>query len=170
MKAEKWRRRLPKIFLALLIIQIPWFAAVDMIANATSIRTTATVIRLESQDANCTGDQPGVPDWTCDHSDRLYPVYEYYDEEGVRYELDDRFFGEYKENNPLAKLFLKQPGDQVTAYYSEDNPGGALFMSTPLAYTAWLIPIYASVPVLFVYAVWTLLPKLDKFTHSKKRP
>ncbi|HET7640451.1 MAG TPA: hypothetical protein VFK47_17125, partial [Ktedonobacteraceae bacterium] len=68
----------------LLVIQLPWFFVIQSIVNKTQIKTTATVIRIESKDAGCTGDGPGRPDPTCDHSPREYPVYEYYDKTGKR--------------------------------------------------------------------------------------
>lgn len=123
-------------------------------------KTTATVIRIGGIDASCTGDRSGRRDFTCDHSQRLYPVYEYFDSHGQRYVQDDRYFGEYKQGNPLGKLFLKQVGDKVTAYYTHDKPQEVLFMASLYAYAAWLIPVYFAATLFLVLGAIPIARKL----------
>lgn len=156
------RKILLIIGIGLLIIQLPWYFVIQSIVSKTQTKTTATVIRIESIDAGCTGDRPSKPDPTCDHSPREYPVYEYFATSGKRYEQDDRFFGEYKQNNPLRVLFWKDIGDKVTANYTKDKPQDVLFMAGPLAYTAWLIPLYFAVPVLIAFGVLIVIQRLKK--------
>ncbi len=153
MKNYKAQKILLTVSTVILFVQLPWFFVVQAIVNRTQTKTSATVIRIESKDAGCTGDRIGRPDPTCDHSLRQYPVYEYYDVTGKRYEQDDRFFGEYKQNNPIRSLFWKNVGDKVTAYYTKDKPQEVLFMTGPLAYTAWLIPLYLAIPTFIAYVV-----------------
>ncbi len=148
--------------LGLIVIQLPWYLVVQSIVNKTQTKTTATVIRIESKDAGCTGDKSSRPDLTCDHSPREYPVYEYSDASGARYEQDDRFFGEYKQNNPLRGLFWKDIGDKVDVYYTKDKPQEALFMAGPLAYAAWLIPLYIAAPVLIATGFLFVIQRLKK--------
>jgi len=128
--------------------------------NKTQTKTTATVIRIASRDARCTGDRPDRADPTCDHSPREYPVYEYYDSSGKRYEQDDRFLGEYKQNNPLRSLFWKGVGDKTTAYYTKDKPHKVTFMAGPLAYAAWLVPLYVALHTLLIAGALVILQKL----------
>ena len=94
-------RKIQKILLiagvALVVVQVPWYFAVQAYVNKTQNRTTATVVKIVSMDAGCTGDWIGRPDPTCDHSPREYPVYEYYDDRGQKHQQDDRFLGEYKQ-------------------------------------------------------------------------
>jgi len=146
------KRNASKILLivagVLLGLQLPWFFVIQAIVDKTQTKTTATVIRIDRKLANCTGDSPGSPDPTCDHSDIRFPVYEYFDSTGKRYEKSDEYLGEYKENNPLWKVFGKEVGEKVTAYYDKGKPEGAVFMAGPGAYTAWLIPLYLTFPVL----------------------
>jgi hypothetical protein len=162
MSLPKARKILLVIGVGLLLVQIPWFLVIQAIVNKTQVKTVATVIRIESKDAGCTGDRPDRPDSTCDHSPREYPVYEYTDASGKRYEQDDRFFGEYKQNNPIRGLFWKDVGDKVTAYYTKDKPQKVLFMAGPLAYTAWLIPLYVSIPILIAMITLVIIQKLRK--------
>lgn len=162
MALPKTQKILLIIGVGLLLIQLPWFFAIQSIVNTSQVKTVGTVIRIESKDAECTGDRPGRPDPTCDHSPREHPVYEYYDSSGKRYEQDDRFFGEYKRNNPLRGLFWKDVGDKVTAYYPKDKPQEVLFMAGPLAYTAWLIPFYIAIPVFAAFGAILVINKLKK--------
>lgn len=150
------------IGLGLLVVQVFWFIGVQAYANRTLIKTTATVVRVERQYSGC-----AVSQKFCDRSDRLFPIYEYFDQSGKRYLQDDRFFGEYKQNNPLRKIFGKEVGDTVTAYYTNDNPKDVIFMASLTAYTAWLIPLYLSLPFLMVGLVLFLL---DKKKDSRKSP
>lgn len=162
MTLPKSQKILLIISIGLLLIQLPWFFVIQSIVNKSQVKTIATVIRIESNDAGCTGDRPSRPDPTCDHSPREYPVYEYYDNSGKRYEQDDRFFGEYKRNNPMRELFWKDVGDKVNAYYTKDKPQEVLFMAGPLAYTAWLIPFYIAIPVFTAFGVVFVINKLKK--------
>jgi len=162
MSAPKAQKILLIIGVGLLLIQLPWFLVVQAIVNKTQTKTTATVTRIESEDAGCNGDRPGRPDPTCDHSPREYAVYEYHDNTGKKYEQDDRFFGEYKRNNPLRGLFWKDVGDKVTAYYTKDKPQEVLFMAGPLAYTAWLIPLYIAIPTFIALGVISIIQKSKK--------
>lgn len=147
---------------ALIIAQMPWYIAVQAYVNKTQVKTSATVIRIDRKDAGCTGDRAGRPDQTCDHSDRLYPVYEYFDQHGVRHEQDDKFLGEYKENNPLGQLFLKRVGDEVPAYYTKDKPEEVVFMASPYAYTAWLLPLYLAITTVVVWGIVFVINKFKK--------
>ncbi len=162
MVIPKAQKILLVIVVGLLIIQLPWFLVIQSVINNTQAKTTATVIRIESKDAGCTGDRPGRSDPTCDHSPREYPVYEYYDSSGKKYEQDDRFFGEYKQNNPIRGLFWKEVGDKVTAYYTKDKPLEVIFMAGPPAYTVWLIPLYVAIPVLIAATALVIIQKLRK--------
>lgn len=162
MTLPKTRKVLLIIGLGLLLLQLPWFFVVQTMVNRTELKTTATVIRIESTDAHCTGDRQGRSDPTCDHSLQQYPVYEYYDATGKRHEQDDRFFGAYKQNNPLRRLFWKEVGDTATAYYTQEKPQEVLFMASPLAYTAWLIPLYIAGPVFIALAMLVIVQKLKK--------
>jgi hypothetical protein len=148
--------------LVLLVNQPPWYFGVQAFVNKTQTRTTATVIRIESEDARCTGDRPGRPDPTCDRSPREYPVYEYYDKTGKRYEQDDRYFGEYKQNNPIRGLFWKEVDETVTAYYTTGKPEEVLFMASPLAYTAWLIPLYLAIPTIITGSI---IATINRYKH-----
>lgn len=159
MTLKRTQKILLIIGVALLAIQLPWYYAVQAYTNKTQTKTTATVIRIVSEDSGCTGDRPGRLDPTCDHSPREYPVYEYYDDSGQRYEQDDRFFGEYKQNNPIRGLFWKEIGDSVTAYYTTDKPEEVIFMAGPLAYTAWIIPLYLAIPTFIAGGVITIVNK-----------
>lgn len=158
--------KLRKVLLAagitLFAIQLPWFVVVQTLVNRSQIKTTATVIRIERNDAGCTGDKFRRIDPTCDHSYRLFPVYEYYDNSGKRYEQDDRFLGEYKENNPLRSIFGKNVGDKTTAYYSKDKSQEVLFMSGPFSYAAWLIPIFIALPALVLFIVISVYIRLKR--------
>lgn len=162
MKSQKAQKILLVIGVVLLVIQLPWYIVVQAYANKTQYKTIATVIRIDSQATRCTGDRLGRPDSTCDHSDRLYPVYEYFDQQGKRHEQDDRFFGEYKENNPLGKLFLKKVGDKVPAYYTKDRPQEVVFMASPYAYTAWYTPLYIAIPVFIAFGIVFVINRLKK--------
>ena len=160
MDSPKTQKILLIIGAGLLLLQLPWFFIVQSLVEKTQTRTVATVIRIEGTDAGCTGDQQGRSDPTCDHSQRQYPVYEYFDKSGKRYEQDDRFFGEYKQNNPLRRLFWKDVGDSVTAYYTNNKPQEVLFMAGPLAYTAWFIPLYLAAAPLIAAGVLRVFKKL----------
>jgi hypothetical protein len=160
MRIHKARKILLIIGIVLIIVQLPWYVAVQTYAGKTQARTTATVIRLDRKEPGCTGDTYIRPDRTCDHSDRLYPVYEYFDLTGKRYEQDDRFFGEYKEDNPLGKFLQKHVGDTVTAYYTRGKPQEVIFMAGPVAYTAWLLPLYLALPVFIAFAVCYVISRL----------
>jgi hypothetical protein len=162
MTLSKAQKIILVIGIGLLIIQVPWFLVVQSIINKSQVKTIATVIRIESKDAGCTGDRLGRPDPTCDHSPREYPVYDYYDNTGKRYEQDDKYFGEYKRNNPLRGLFWKDVGDKVTAYYTKDKPQEVLFMAGPLAYTAWLIPLYVAILTFITLGILTTIQRLKK--------
>ena len=149
-KAEKI---LKIICLTLLVVQIPWYVTVQIIVNRTQSKTTATVISVQRKSSGC----PFTRNNICDGSDKLIPVYEYYDSKGTRHEVDDRFFGEFKQNNPLRIIFGKEKGDKVTAYYTKTKPDEVLFMTGPFAYTAWLIPLYLtivlSIPLTILYFI-----------------
>jgi len=145
----------------LLLIQLPWFFVVQAIVNRTQTKVTATVVRIENMENGCTGRYRRS---FCDRSPRQYPVYEYFDESGQRYEQDDRFFGEYKQNNPLRKVFWKEVGETVPAYYTNNKPGEALFMGGPFSYAAWLIPLYVAVIVFIAFAALVLVNKLRGLT------
>src|SRR4051812_12656731 len=119
MNSQKAQKILQIVGMVLLVIQLPWYFVIQAFVNKTQNKTTATVIRIERQPSVCSGDRYGRLDPSCDHSDRLYPVYEYFDIHGKRYEQGDRFFGEYKKGNPLGKLFLKKVGDKVPVYYTK---------------------------------------------------
>jgi hypothetical protein len=146
------------LIIGLLVLQVPWYVVIQLYANKTQVKTTATVIRLDKAAADCTGDRRGRPDPTCDHSDRVFPVYEYFDQSGHRYEQDDQYFGEYKENNPLGFL-RKDVGDKVPAYYTKDKPQEVLFMASPYAYTAWLVPLYIASITAAVYGAVIAISK-----------
>lgn len=161
---SKAQRILLIIGIVLLVIQLPWFFIVQSIVDKTQTKTVATVIRIESMGAGCTG-SPSYKrqiDLTCDHSQREYPVYQYYDTSGARHEQDDRFFGEYKRNNPLRGLFWKDVGDTATAYYTKDKPKEVIFMAGPFAYTAWLVPLYVATPMLIASGALVVIQKLRK--------
>ncbi len=162
MSLRKTRKILLIIGGGLLILQIPWYPVAQIIADRTLTKTTATVIRIDHTSANCTGDAVYGYDHTCDHSDRLYPVYAYYDQQGNRYVQDDRFFGEFKQNNPLRKILGKKVGDTVTAYYTKGKPAEVVFMASLTAYSAWLIPLFIAVPILVVDLVLYLIIRFGK--------
>jgi len=151
MNVRKTKKVLSVAVLLLLLVQLPWYLVVQQIVNKTQTKTTATVIRIESKKTICTGDRSNRLDPTCDRSPREYPIYEYFDESGNRLEQNDEFFGEYKQNNPLRVLFWREVGDTVPAYYTKDKPEEVVFMAGPLAYTAWLIPLYLALPVSMGY-------------------
>src|SRR5581483_9950723 len=132
MHAHTVQKILLPIGVGLLALEIPWFVVTQLLVSHSQVKTTATVIRLDHSDANCTGDAIYGYDRTCDHSDVIYPVYAYRDSTGKRHIQDDRYFGAFKQNNPLGKIFRKKVGDTVTAYYSKNNPGSALFMASTL--------------------------------------
>jgi hypothetical protein len=157
MTLQKSQKILLVTGLVLLAVQLPWYFVVQAFVNKTQVQTTATVIRIESAGAGCSGDRVGRPDPTCDHSQKEYPVYEYFDKAGNKYEQDDKFFGEYKKNNPLRGLFWKDVGERVKAYYTEDKPKEVLFMAGPLAYAAWLLPLYIAAPTLITAGIITLI-------------
>ena len=162
MKPRKAHKILLIIAAGFLLLELPWFFVAQLIANRTMTKTEATVIKIVTLDSGCP-DAPGRrQNYLCDHSDRQYPVYEYFDKSGKRYEQDDRFFGEYKERNPLRILFWKDIGDKVTAYYTNDKPQEVLFMAGPAAYTAWIIPLYLAIPVFIVAVVFYIKNKLSK--------
>jgi hypothetical protein len=94
-------------------------------------------------------------------------VYRYTDQQGQRHEHDDRYLDAFKQNNPLGKLFLKQVGDTVPAYYTKDKPDDVTFMASAAAYTAFLIPLYLAVPVLAAYGIALVIPRLDKWVQRK---
>lgn len=154
MKKPKTPKILIIISLLLVVVQIPFY----LYGIKDQVKTTATVIRIDRSGAGCTGDRPGRPDPTCDHSDRLVPVYEYFDSDGNRYEQDDRFFGEYKENNPLRRVFGVEVGDEVPAFYTESNPEQVLFMSSIASWmTSVFLPATAGILLGFVGIVWLLI-------------
>ena len=161
MKIPKGHKLILVIGAGLLVLQVPWFFVMQAIVGKTQTKTVATVIRIESREAGCTGDQAGRVDPTCDHSARQFPVYGYYDAAGRRHEQDDKSFGEYKTNNPLRKLFWKDVGAKVPVYYTTDKPQEALFMAGPLAYTPWLVPLYLAVPMLAVWLIFYIVNKID---------
>jgi|GEM_PF-2471636 len=163
--SPKVRKIILIIGCALLVIQLPWFFVVQAMVTKSRVKTTATVIGIVSEDAGCTGDTAARADSTCDHSARQYPVYAYTDASGHRHEQDDRFFGEYKQNNPLRGLFWKDVGDTVTAYYSKDKPQQVLFMAGPLAYTAWLIPLYSALTLFGGMGIIYAIQKLKKYSR-----
>jgi len=145
------------------IIQIPFY----LYGIKDQVRTTATVIRIDRSDAGCTGDRPYRQDPTCDHSDRLVPVYEYYDLQGNRYEQDDRFFGEYKENNPLIGLLGVELGDEVPAFYTEDNPEQILFMSSIVSWmSSVFLPITAGILLGIIGIVWLFIADIRRSRRS----
>ena len=146
--------------ISLLVLQIPWFFGAQLLAAKQMTKTTATVIRIDGTHTTCTGDSSRRYDLTCDHSQQLYPVYEYTDAQGHRYVQDDKYFGAYKQNNPLGKLFLKHVGDKVTAYYTHNKPEEVLFMASPYAYTAWFIPAYIALPVFLILGMIPIVRKL----------
>ena len=153
MRFRKERKLLLIILGILLLIQLPWYFVVQAIVDKTQVKTVATVIAIGHEAANCTGDayaQDGH-DPTCDHSDRLYPIFSYVDQSGKKHVQSDQFFGEYKQDNPVGKLFGKKVGEKVTAYYSKNQPDKPLFMDSLLAYTAWLIPIFIAILVFVAY-------------------
>lgn len=160
-------RKVQKILLVtgfvLLAVQIPWFFAAQLLASKSQVKTTATVVRIESNGNDCTANSRRS---LCDRSDKQYPVYEFFDEHGTRYEQDDRFFGEYKENNVLGKLFLKQVGDTTTAYYSPGKPQEVLFMASLFAYSAWIIPSYFAALVFLALGLLFLHRKLREHIPS----
>jgi hypothetical protein len=160
LRSDKAPKILAIVGVGLLLLQLPWFFIAQSLVVKSQTKTVATVIRIENMESWCTGDRPGRSDPTCDHSLRQYPVYEYFDLAGQRYEQDDRFFGEYKQNNPLRKLFWRDVGDKVTAYYTPDKPQEVLFMAGPLAYTAWLIPSYLAMCVFLVAILLLIIKKL----------
>lgn len=157
MTLPKARKILLILGLVLLLVQLPWFFVVQHMVNTSEVKTTATVIRIESSGSNCTETTN-----LCDHSPREYPVYAFYDTAGHRQQQDDRYFGEYKQHNPLRALFWKNVGDKVTAYYPKDRPDQVLFMAGPLAYSAWLIPLYIAIPVFFAAGVLYVIQKLRR--------
>ena len=159
MNLNKFRNLLVISIIVLFGIQLPWYFVVQYIVNKTQTKTIATVIRIEIKDAGCSGDLRSKYSVTCDHSKRRYPVYEYFDSTGKKYEQDDRFFGQYKQNNPLKKLLLKKVGDKVPAYYTKNKPQEVLFMASPFAYTAWLIPLYVSFAALVLTGIITFIIK-----------
>lgn len=160
MTVSKIQRKLLLAGIILLVIQIPWFFGAQILASKQMTKTTATVIRIEGIHTHCTGDRSSRRDFTCDHSQRLYPVYEYFDAQGHSYVQDDRYFGEYKQGNPLGRLFLKHVGDKVTAYYTHDKPQEVLFMASPYAYAAWLIPAYLATTLFVVLGIIPIARKL----------
>ena len=157
-------RKAQKILLiigvGLLVLQIPWYFVVLAAGNKTMTKTAATVIRIDRIPSNCYGS-------FCDRSDTLFPVYEYVDQQGRRHEQDDRYFGAFKQNNPLGKLFMKRVGDTVAAYYTKDKPDEVVFMASVAAYTALLIPLYLAVLVLIAYGLVLTVPLLDKLVQRK---
>ena len=138
MTTIKIQRLVRTACIILLLIQVPWYIAIQIIVNKTQSKTTATVINVERKTSSC----PYTRNNICDGSDKLIPVYEYFDTQGIRHEVDDRYFGEFKQNNPLRIIFGKEKGDKVPAYYTKGKPEEILFMTGPFAYTAWLVPIY----------------------------
>lgn len=166
MKLQKTEKVLRIIVLGLLVLQLPWYFLAGWYVSKEMTKTTATVVGYLSGNANCTGDRPGRPDWTCDHSARMRPVYEYHDEAGNRLELDSGHLGEFKANNPLRRFFHKPVGGQVTVYYNKGEPYAATFMDSPFAYAGWLLPLYAAlhfaVPLAAVYAIRKL--------HDRAKP
>jgi hypothetical protein len=147
----------------LLVIQIPWFFGATAIADKQMVKTTATVIRVDSVYVG-RGSARSVSGKT------LIPVYEYYDRAGNRYEIDDRYFGSFKENNPLRGLFLKQVGDKATTYYPPEAPDQPLFMASLLAYSAWIIPLYLTIPVVAIGGVsYIFRHRKDIDLHSLKQ-
>jgi hypothetical protein len=141
-------------WVALGVLQVPWFIGAQILASKTQVKTTATVVRIASTGPNCISR-------ACDRSSRLYPVYEYFDEQGVRHEQDDRYFGEFKQNNPLRGILGKEVGDVVTAYYAPGKPEEVLFMASPLAYTAWIIPSYFALGALLIWGGAIALRKVN---------
>lgn len=157
----------PKILIIISIIlvavQVPFY----LYGMKDQVKTTATVIRINRSGAGCTGDRPYREDPTCDHSDRLVPVYEYYDIKGDKYEQDDRFFGEYKENNPLRGLLGVEVGDEVPAFYTEDNPEQVLFMSSIVSWmSSVFLPATAGILLGFIGVIWLLIVDIRKSRRS----
>jgi hypothetical protein len=149
---------------SLLVLQIPWFFGATVLAGKQMTKTTATVIRIDESGSGCGGSR-----MLCDRSNVLVPVYEYFDESGKRYEMDDRYFGAFKRNNPFRPLFGKDVGDTVAAYYPPDNPEQVLFMASLLAYTAWLIPLYLAIGTAVIGAVFYIFGnRKDMDLHSLK--
>lgn len=159
------KRKAAKILLIiagiLIAIQLPWFLVIQTIVNKTQIKTKATVIRIDKKETVCTGDRAGRLDRTCDHSDIVFPVYEFFGPDGTRYEKSDEYLGEYKENNPLWKIFGREIGETATVYYEASKPETAVFMTGLPAYTAWLIPLYLSFPVLISSGVLFLISRFQ---------
>jgi len=139
-------RKLLIIAVVLLLLQIPWYAAIQLIVDKTLVKTMATVISEGHYSSGCT-------ESLCDHSAVIAPIYAYKAENGKTYTQSDQYLGGYKQNNPLIHLFGRKVGDKVTAYYSKDNPNGATFMTGPLAYTAFLIPLYFAIIVALVAGI-----------------
>jgi hypothetical protein len=162
MNPHKIQKVLCIIGIALLVIEIPWFIVTQIIADKTQTRTTATVIRVDHTAANCTGDSGARPDPTCDHSDILYPVFEYYDKQGMRHVQSDQYLDGFKQNNPLGKIFGHQVGDTVTAYYTNGKPDQIVFMDGLLAYSAWLIPLFLAIPALAIGFLQYLVNRFSK--------
>jgi hypothetical protein len=158
-------RRIQKItfmaWVGLFILQVPWFIGAQMLVGKTQVKTTATVVRISSAGPGCTSR-------VCDHSSRLYPVYEYFDRQGTRHEQDDRYFGEFKQANPLRGIFGKEVGDKVTAYYTPDRPEEVLFMTGPLAYSAWILPSYFASAALLVWAGAIVLQKINAKYYPRR--
>lgn len=157
MPFSKNNKRILLVLGALIVIQSVWFLVVQRIVDSTQLRTTATVIRIDERGSSCSGRGP------CDGSNILIPVYEFYDTSGKRHEKSDRYFGEYKKANPLRILFGKKVGDTATTYYEKDKPEEALFMANPLAYAAWLLPLYAVIFSFVVYVVIKVFRRLRRF-------
>jgi hypothetical protein len=155
MTAQKVQKIAFIVWVTLVALQVPWFIGAQILVGKTEVRTTATVVRIANADANCTSTR------LCDRSSRLYPVYEYFDQQGKRHEQDDRFFGEFKQNNPLRSIFAKQVGDVVTAYYTPNKPDEVLFMASLWAYTAWIIPSYFALAALLVWIGAIILQRMN---------
>lgn len=155
MTAKKVQKIAFIAWVALCILQVPWFIGAQILVSKTQIKTTATVVWISNVGSGCTGRN------LCDRSSRLYPVYEYFDQQGSRHEQDDRYFGEFKQNNPLRGILGKEVGDKVTAYYTPDKPEEVLFMASLLAYTAWIVPSYLATAALIIWIGTIALRKIN---------
>lgn len=130
-----------------IILEFPWYHYVIHRENQGAFKTTATVIRIDRERSYC------PPRSFCSRADELYPVYQYYDQQGNVHIVDNRYLESYKEDNPLRLIDGKKVGDKVTAFYGKDDPKRVDFISGAPMYFALLLPISLAISGLVAYEV-----------------
>lgn len=134
-----------------IVIQLAWYAAVEVYAHNYFTLTKATVTGFEDT-GKCSGnilirsrERPCTA-----------PIYEYRRSDGTTAKYTDRYTTSFNERS----IFKKSKGDVVTAYSSRNINEEPFFRSGILANTAWLLPLYLAITLAIIYGIVKLIKVL----------